>query len=222
MNRLFKKMLGAAGALSIVLTCGGFKAEDFSPANFKNYKREFKSQSIGACSSSSTKTYEDYRMITATGSRQYQYIHNHMTVDPTTGLLYNEDGFIGVALGYAFGEIGTRYYVVLDTGVVLPVVKVDAKASIDATNGCSHDIDSSVVELVIDSDIAFSYFGGGNGLANNGNFNNYEYFRGNIVDFELVLDEKYEEGIIYQDTMEDDPVKKDAAQDGIQFVEGGF
>lgn len=159
MKKIFKKMTCAIAALSLLLlTTSGFKLEEFSLSQLKNYEREFKSQSIGACNTSSTKTYEDYRMITSTGSRQYQHIKNHMTVDPTTGFLLDEDGFIGVALGYLFGEIGTRYYIVLDTGIILPVVKIDAKASVDATDGCSANLNASVIEFVIDSDVAYDYF----------------------------------------------------------------
>ena len=69
----------------------GFTADQFSLSKLKNYKKEFKSVSIGACSTSSTKTYEDYRLITSVGSAQYQYIHNHCTVDEETGFLIDED-----------------------------------------------------------------------------------------------------------------------------------
>ncbi len=223
MKKIFKKMTCAIAALSLLLlTTSGFKLEEFSLSQLKNYEREFKSQSIGACNTSSTKTYEDYRMITSTGSRQYQHIKNHMTVDPTTGFLLDEDGFIGVALGYLFGEIGTRYYIVLDTGIILPVVKIDAKASVDATDGCSANLNASVIEFVIDSDVAYDYFGGGNGLVNNGNYNNYEYLRGNILDFELVLDEKIEEGVIYEKSLNEVNKATEAFGDLIKMVEGGY
>ena len=220
---MIKKMICACAALAMVLTTtSGFKMEEFKLSQLKNYEREFKSKSIGACNTSSTKTYEDYRMITATDSRQYWHIKEHMTVDPTTGFLLDEDGFIGVALGYLFGEIGTRYYIVLDTGIIIPVVKIYAKASVDATDGCSANLNASVIEFVIDSDIAYEYFGGGNGLANNGNYNNYEYLRGNILDFELVLDEKIEEGVIYQTSFDEVHKETEAIGDSVKMVEGGY
>ena len=70
-----KKLVCAAVLVCTGLFSMGFKAEDFDPDDLKHYRKEFVSESIGACSSSSVKTYEDYRMITATGSAQYQYIH---------------------------------------------------------------------------------------------------------------------------------------------------
>ena len=217
LNKIVKPVIAAAA----LVFSAGFKTEDFSITAFKNYEREFKSKSIGACSSSSTKTYEDYRMITDPQSRQYRHIHTHMTVDDTTGFLYDEDGFIGVALGYQFGEIGTRYYIVLDTGIILPVVKIDAKAAVDATDGCSANLNASVIEFVIDSEKAYEYFGGGNGLVNNGNYNNYTYFNGRILDFELVLDEKLEDGVTYDLDIEQPENTKDYFEEE-RVVQGGY
>ncbi|MBR2825395.1 MAG: hypothetical protein IKE51_03955 [Solobacterium sp.] len=216
-------MICAFSALSLLfMTTSGFTMEEFSLSQLKNYEREFKSVSIGACNTSSTKTYEDYRMITDPASRQYKHIHTHMTVDPTTGFLLDEDGFIGVALGYLFGEIGTRYYIVLDTGIIIPVVKIDAKASVDATDGCSANVNASVIEFVIDADVAYEYFGGGNGLVNNGNYNNHQYLNGHILDFELVLDEKIEDGVIYETKLKDVKKMSEDLSDFIKMVEGGY
>lgn len=194
--------------------------DEFSLSSLKNYTREFKSTPVEVCSTSSTKTYEDYRCITVTGSAQYQYIHEHCTIDEETGLLIDEDGFIGVAMGYTFGEIGTRYYVELDTGITIPVVKVDAKAAIHATNGCSANADASVIEFVIDEDKAFEYFGGVNGYACNGNLNNNEYLNGNISKISLVSDEKVETGVVYVDASKLTSVSEES--DNVKFVEGGF
>ncbi len=180
-------------------------SNDFDIESLDQYNKEFKTEEIEVCSTSSTKTYMSYKAITATGSRQYKFIESEMTVDEVTGLLYDEDGFMGVALGSSFGAIGTRYYFTLDSGITLPVVKVDAKASVDAPNGCSHSKDASVIEFVIDSDIAGEFFGrGGNGLVNHGNFNNDERFQGKIEAIELVLDERLEEGVYYEGKIVDD------------------
>ena len=205
-----------------MLMMSGFSPEDFSLAKLKNYKKQFKSVSIGTCSTSSTKTYEDYRMITSVGSAQYQYIHNHCVVDEETGFLLDEEGFMGVAMGYSFGEIGSRYYIELDTGITIPVVKVDAKAAEHAPNGCSAAADASVIEFVIDTDKAIAYFGGANGLASSGNFNNYKYLRGNIADIEMVTDEPIETGIIYTDVVEEDVRKSTEEPDRVRIVEGCF
>ena len=158
--KTMKKAVCALAASGMFLLCG-FDSATFELDDLKNYQREFQSESIGTCSTSSVKTYEDYRGISNTGSTQYRYIHDHMTVDETTGLLMDEDGFIGAALGYQYGEIGSRYYFVLDTGIVIPIVKVDAKASADAPDGCTAGGDASVIEFVIDSDKAAEYFGQG-------------------------------------------------------------
>lgn len=219
-----QKILAVLGSAALFLTGSGFTNDDeetFDPDSLKNYQEEYKSTSVGVCSTSSTKVYEDYRLITSVSSAQYQYIHNHMTVDEKTGFLLNEDGFIGVAMGYLFGDIGTEYYIELDTGVTIPVVKVDAKAAQDATNGCSANLDASVIEFVIDSDIAYSCFGGNNGLVSNGNFNNQDDFNGNIQDIRLVSDEKIEDGVLYE--ARPDTVKKsDETADAFQPVLGGY
>ena len=218
-----RHVFACALAGAAILTCtSGFTQGEFSLAKLKNYKKEFKSVSIGACSTSSTKTYEDYRMITSVGSAQYQYIHNHCTVDEKTGFLIDEEGFIGVAMGYAFGEIGSRYYIELDTGITIPVVKVDAKASEHAPNGCSAASDASVIEFVIDTDRATAYFGGANGLASSGNFNNYKYLKGSISDIERVTDERIETGIFYFFSLDQDQMKSTEEYDHVRMVEGGF
>ncbi|MFV0380077.1 MAG: hypothetical protein ACK5KQ_04545 [Anaerorhabdus sp.] len=178
--------------------------EDFNIESFNKYNKEFVSEAIEVCSSSATKTYMSYKAITSKRSKQYRFIDEHMKVDETTGLLIDEDGFIGVALGSSFGEIGTRYYFTLDSGAVLPLVKVDAKATVDAPNGCSHSKDASVIEFVIDTDIAKEYFGvSNNGYISQGNFNNNEYFNGEIEAIELVSDERLEEGVYYEEKVTD-------------------
>lgn len=204
----------------------GFKAEEFSIENLDQYNKEFKTEEIEVCSTSSTKTYMPYTAITAKNSKQYKYIANHMTVDQTTGMLYDEDGFIGAALGYSFGEIGSRYYFTLDSGIVLPIVKVDAKASADAPNGCSHAADASVIEFVIDSTIASEYFGTGpTGLVKQGNFNNDTRFKGSITKVEKVLDEKIEEGVYYDENNVDNQESEKnliGEADTELHLEGGF
>lgn len=162
-------------------------AEEFSLDDLADYQKTYMSEEIEVCSTSSVKTYMSYRLITSTTSAQYRYISGYMTVDLETGLLIDEDGFIGVALGSYFGEIGSRYYITLDTGVVLPVVKIESKADEHTHNGCSASSDGSVIEFVIDTDIASSYFGTAtNGYILSGNFNNYDIFNGSIIAIEKV------------------------------------
>ena len=78
-----------------------------------------------------------------------------------------------------------------------------------------------MIEFVIDSNIAKEYFGAANGLASWGNFNNYEYLRGNIQDIELVLDEKFEEGIVYEDHLTEEDSEL-AYGDQVEVIEGGY
>lgn len=157
--------------------------------NYTMGSYELIASSAGVCATSSTKTYMDYRAITSKNSAQYKYIKNNMTVDDETGLLVDEYGFIGVALGSYYGKIGDRYLFVLDNGTILPFVKVEEKADGDTTNGCYHNSDSSVIEFVLHEDFAAAYFGKtGNGLVSSGNLNNYDEFRGKISEVQKVTE----------------------------------
>ena len=196
-----KKMICILSVL-FILILSGFTSlsneEDnkttFDLNNLYDYQKQFKTQEQEICAKEGAKTYMDYRMTTVVNSRQYQFIHNNLTVDHNTGFLYDEDGFIAVALGSFYGEIGDRFYFTLDTDVVLPLVKAEEKADKDTdSRGCYHLNDTSIIEFVIDSDYAGEYFGDqGNGLVLNGNYNNYSLFSGNIKKVEKVLDEKRE------------------------------
>ncbi len=176
----------------------------FSIDNLRDYQKEFKSEEIETCASGVAKTYMDYRATTVRSSRQYQFIHNELTVDETTGFLYDKDGFIGVALGSFYGEIGDRFYFTLESGVVLPLVKCEEKADKDTdSRGCYHTVDSSVMEFVIDKDCALNYFGQlSNTYVLNGNYNNYSLFKGAIVKVEKVLDEKNENYVTYSSSLD--------------------
>ena len=134
-------------------------------------------QEIPVCHPSAVKSYMDYRMITARSSKQWRYIHESGNITIKDGFLW-EDDFIGVALGSYFGPIGSKYSFHLDTGIVLHVVKVEAKADIHTNNGCEQRWDTSVIEFVIDSQ---AFTKEANGYVNHGNFNNSPQFRGNIV-----------------------------------------
>ena len=188
--------------LLFVILCGFSQEEPpFSLDSLKDYQKEYESEDVGACAYTSSKTYMDYRAITATDSRQYWYIRKYMTVDDS-GLLIDEDGFIGVALGSYYGEIGDRYYFTLDTGIVLPLVKIEEKADEDTTGGCYHE-DGSVIEFVIYSDYAESFFGRyENGLILSGNFNNSSYFNGYIMSVEKVGTELNEHRVTYEEKEE--------------------
>lgn len=151
------------------------------------YENELKTESVAVCSASATKTYMDYRRINDSTSAQAIYIDENMHVDETTGLLYDEDGFIGVALGSYFGEIGTRFYFTLDTGTVLPLVKIEEKSDQHTINGCAHQKDNSVIEMVIDTQVVKEYYKDkSTNVIYTGNFNDDERFNGKIVSIEVV------------------------------------
>ena len=135
------------------------------------------------------KTYMDYRTITNTNSVQYQYIHSDNIIVDERGFLVTADGYIGVALGTYFGEIGTKYIITLDTGRTIKAVKVEVKADRDT---CSHNViagSNDLIEFVVDTQTDFmqqnTY---SNGLVFQGNFNNFEEFNGNIIKVERVID----------------------------------
>jgi len=179
---------------------GEEKAYVFNLDSLYDYQKEYKTEELSVCSTNTAKTYMDYRMTTVVDSRQYQFLNYKCYVDKTTGFLYDEDGFIAVALGSYYGEIGDRFYFTLDSGIVLPLVKGEEKADEDTDyTGCYHKYDGSVIEFVIDSDYAGRYFfSNDNGLVLNGNYNNYSLFRGSIAKVEKVLDEKVEKNVTYQ------------------------
>lgn len=135
---------------------------------------------------SSAKTYMCVYAITDRSSKQYRFIHEsgEITIDEE-GYLRDSEGFYGVALGSYFGAIGSRYIFTLDTGITIPVVKVEEKADKDTIDGFHHALDGSVIEFVVDTgrmkDNVWA-----NGLIYSGNFNNCPDFAGTIVKIEKV------------------------------------
>lgn len=200
-----KKLLTLISLVSMLVVSTGFKNgtnDSFDIENLYDYQKEYKSEEVGACALGNTKTYMDYRSTTDPSSTQYWFIKDEMEVDPVTGFLLDEDGFIGAALGSYYGTIGDRYYFTLSTGVVLPIVKVEEKADKDTDEtGCYHLSDNSVIEFVIDKDVANEFFGYyGNGLVLSGNYANYATFKGSIIKVEKVLDEKRSDYVTYVDS----------------------
>ena len=200
-----KKLLVCTLAILMMVIFSGFtlfdnNSDDFDINDLYDYQKEYKSEDISLCSANDAKTYMDYRMTTVVSSNQYQFLNYECTVDKKTGFLYDEEGFIAVALGSYFGKIGDRFYFTLDSGIVLPLVKGEEKddGDTDGTN-CYHTIDGSVIEFVIHDEYAADYFGAnGNGYVLNGNYNNYPLFEGSIVKVEKVLDEKNDKLVTYQ------------------------
>lgn len=137
------------------------------------------------------KTYMDYRTITNKDSNQWKYIHSDAISLDDKGFLVTEDGYIGVALGSYFGPVGSKYIFELDTGIELKVVKIECKSD---KHTCKNNYKAGcndVIEFVIDTKAAYMRENvWGNGLIFQGNFNNCEDFRGNIVGIkEVIYDE---------------------------------
>lgn len=132
------------------------------------------------CADGVAKTYMNYKMITAMSSKQYKYIQEYMSVNEK-GFLVDKDNRVGIALGSYFGAIGNKFDIELENGTVLKVVKVEAKDDSHTFNGCEQRWDKSVIEFVIDTDVASEYYGvASNGYINQGNYNNLNEFKGAI------------------------------------------
>jgi len=129
------------------------------------------------CSTSSVKSYMDRKAITSETSLQHKFIEENMEV--RNGLWFDKEGYIGVALGSWFGDIGSRWVFELSSGELIYAVKIDEKDDKHTINGCQQKWDGSVIEFVIDTESS-PYWIGSNGLILNGNFNNLEYFEGTI------------------------------------------
>lgn len=139
-------------------------------------------------SGSSAKTYMCQCAITNTSSKQYKYIHEsgEITIDER-GFLRDSEGYYGVALGSYFGTIGSRYIFTLDTGIELPLVKVEAKADAHTIDGFYQKYDGSVIEFVIEAEADYMKENvHPNGYIFSGNFNNSPEFNGRIVKIEKV------------------------------------
>lgn len=174
-------------------------SKEFDIDNIPSFEKHYVSEDFDMCGIGSVKSYMDYRLITSPSSKQFRYIYEHMNVDNETGFLYDKDGFIGAALGSHFGVIGDKFYFTLENGVTLPIVKIESKADRDTdSSNCYNPYDNSVIEFVIDTDIANYYFGQfGNNLVLSGNYGNYYAYRGNIVKVEKVSEESINNNLNY-------------------------
>lgn len=135
---------------------------------------------IPLCSSNSVKTYEDGSIDWNISSQQHKIMQTLIINDRGH---YTDGEYIAIAMGAYFGSIGEKFKITLDTGKIFHAVKVDEKATSQLINACSHP-DGSMIEFVVDTDTAMNHYGGDNGYVLNGNFNNVEEFRGNIVKIE--------------------------------------
>lgn len=132
-----------------------------------------------------TKTYMDYRKITNTTSPQYQLIYSDEIFLDANGFLRDEFLAYGVAMGSAWGEVGAKYTITLDSGIVFDVVKVEEKSDLHTDDTNTYDAFGGIIEFVIDTDNEWMNDNRwSNGLIFQGNFNNCEEFSGEIQSVE--------------------------------------
>lgn len=137
---------------------------------------------------SSVKTYMDYRAITDKTSPQYQFIHSDEITICEDGFLRDSEGYIGVAMGGYFGEVGSKYICRLDNGVEIKVVKVEVKAEQDTVQNFYGKDNYDIIEFVIDTKAQWMQDNKWeNGYIFSGNFNNHEAFNGKIVEIDKVI-----------------------------------
>lgn len=146
----------------------------------ENYKvveqNTLKSTVIKPCGTSSVKSYMDRSKITDKTSKQHRFIEENM--EAKNGLWFDREGYLGVALGSWFDEIGSRWIFELSSGELMYTVKIDEKDDKHTINGCEQKDDKSIIEIVVDEETN-PYWIGENGYILNGNFNNV--FEGTIV-----------------------------------------
>lgn len=137
------------------------------------------------------KTYMDYRKITNRDTAQWKYIYSDAITVDDKGFLVTEDGYIGVALGSYFGPVGSKYIFELDTGIELKVVKVECKSDKHTCVNNYKAGSNDVIEFVIDTKTDYMRQNvWGNGLIFQGNFNNCEDFKGNIISIKEVINDE--------------------------------
>lgn len=126
----------------------------------------------------SFKSYMDYRTITDISSNQYKLIHSDQISVGSDGLLYTDDGYVGVALGSAFGEVGDKFIIQTSTQQTIKVIKLDEKSDNDTIDGIYHSTDGSVVEFVVDTNIILETYHMSYIM---GDFNHEDKFSGNVI-----------------------------------------
>lgn len=150
-------------------------------------KVEFeKTVNIAIPTDTNAKTYEDGRLITDTTSQAYSWISQCQYDERGHYMLENK--YYAVAMGNYFDEVGSKYKISLNTGRTLYVVKCDVKQDIHTTNRMI-DGSGAMIEFIINTDVATSYYGlNPNGYVLGGNFNNHESFQGNIIKVEQIIE----------------------------------
>lgn len=134
------------------------------------------------------KTYMDYKLITDKSSSQYKFIQENCKISGN-GFLMVDDEWYCVALGNYFSDnIGTKYIVTLDSGKQIKIVKTEIKDNLHTCDlNYQHKIDGSVLEFLLDIS-KLQDKRTQNGYLWNGNLNNIDEFKGNIVRIERMVE----------------------------------
>lgn len=98
------------------------------------------------------KSFEDYRKITVTTSKQYRIQQRYAYTDRETGIRV-VDGKYCIGLGsYFTHNIGQYVDLVLANGEVIPCIIGDAKNNLHTNENNSIGLDGSVAEFIVDKD----------------------------------------------------------------------
>jgi len=116
------------------------------------------------CSTSTFKSWMDFRAITSKSSVQYK-LQQSATTDKNYGFRMI-DGNILVAMGPQYGPVGSKYIIQFEDGKVINAMIGDIKHQ-----GCTSD-DGSMIEFIVDSNTLPKF------LKTSGNFN--QLFHGSI------------------------------------------
>lgn len=122
----------------------------------------------------------DYKYITDSSSPQYKLIYSNSIEVCTDGLLRSGE-YIGVALGSKFGVIGDKFLITLNTGKQFKAIKIDEKDDRHTVDGCHHANDGSLIEFVIDTDLAKQTYSDAIIM---GNFDYIDLFSGEVTKIE--------------------------------------
>lgn len=127
----------------------------------------------------------DYRCVTDTTSSQYQLINSEEINVCDDGLLRDQYGYIGVAMGsYYVDNVGDRFVATFEDGSKAKFIILDLKANKDTVNGANHISDGSMMEFVIDTQKAKNTY---NMAITMGDFDYSDAFNGNVVKIEKVI-----------------------------------
>lgn len=127
----------------------------------------------------SFKTFTDYKMVTDKTSKQYEIVQNSYTDNKGMRRIKGTNDFV-VALGtYYTKDVGERFLITLESGVLLYVTVGDIKSDEHTENSNRYIRENgNVVEFYIDSSVTDK------DVLKNGDISCYTMFSGNIVTIE--------------------------------------